>query len=41
MKDELGGKIMIEFVVHRQKTYSYLIDMIVVKKKSKKQKNVQ
>ena len=26
MKNEFGGKIMIEFVVLRAKTYSYLID---------------
>ena len=27
MKDELGGKIMIEFVALRPKTYSYLTDV--------------
>ena len=26
MKDELGGKILSEFVAHRKKTYSYLTD---------------
>ena len=26
MKDELGGKIITEFVAFRPKTYSYLID---------------
>ena len=25
-KDELGGKIMTEFAVHRPKSYSYLMD---------------
>ena len=38
MKDELGGKIMIEFVVHRQKTYSYLIDYDCSKEKVKETK---
>ena len=35
MKDELGGKIIIEFVVLRSKTYSYLTDDDTVYKKAK------
>ena len=35
MKDELGGKIMTEFVGIRPKTCSYLIDDVVVDKKAK------
>ena len=35
MKDELGGKIIIEFVALRPKTYSYLTDDDTVHKKAK------
>ena len=35
MKDELGGKITIEFVAFRPKTYSYLMDDYSSKKKAK------
>ena len=35
MKNELGGKIMIEFVVLRAKTYSYLTDNDIEVKKAK------
>ena len=38
MKDELGGNFMIEFVAHRQKAYSYLIDDDCSKKKVKETK---
>ena len=40
MKDELGGKIMKEFLGLRGKTYSYLIDAVVKIKKQKTQKSV-
>ena len=40
MKNELGGKIMIELVALRPKSYSYLMDVIVVKRKPKEQKCV-
>ena len=40
MKNEFGGKIMIEFVVLRAKTYSYLIDDGSEDKKAKGRKNV-
>ena len=39
-KDELGGRIMKEFVVLRAKTYSYLWMMTVNIKKLKEQKSV-
>ena len=35
MKDKLGGKIIIEFVPLRPKTYSYLTDDDTVHKKAK------
>ena len=35
MKDELGGKLMIEFVALRPKTYSYLTDDCEEDKKTK------
>ena len=35
MKDELGEKIMIEFVALRPKTYSYLTDDDTFHKKAK------
>ena len=40
MKDELGGKIMTEFVALRPKTYSYLTDDESEAKKAKGTKNV-
>ena len=41
MKDELGGKIIIEFVALIPKTYSYLADDDKNVKKAKGTKNVQ
>ena len=40
MKDELGGKIMTEFVELRRKTYSYLIDDDNSRKKAKGMKKM-
>ena len=40
MKDELGGKIITEFVALRPKTYSYLTDDDKNVKKAKGTKNV-
>ena len=40
MKDELGGKIMIEFIAIRPKTYSYLTDDATVYKKVKETKKI-
>ena len=39
-KDELGGRIMKEFCSPRAKTYAYLIDDDIEKKKAKGTKNV-
>ena len=35
LKDELGGKIMIEFSAHRAKTYSFLLNDDIEKKRVK------
>ena len=40
MKDELGGKIMAEFVALRPKTYSYLTDDCEEDKRNKRNKEV-
>ena len=40
MKDELGGEIMKEFVVLREKTYSYLKDNKEEDKKAKSTKSL-
>ena len=40
MKDELGGKIMTEFVRIRPKAFSHLLDSHIGDKKLKEQKSV-
>ena len=40
MKDELGEKIMIKFVGLKVKTYIYLIDNDMMRKKQKARKSV-
>ena len=39
MKDELGGRIIMEFIALRPKTYSYLTDDCKEKKRLKEQRN--
>ena len=41
MQDEIGGKIIIEFIALRPKAYSYLIDDGDQNKKAKDTKKVQ
>ena len=40
MKDEVGEKIMLEFVTLRQKACSYLTDDVDEKKRSKRHKKL-
>ena len=40
MKEELGGKIITEFIALRRKTYSYLTDNDKIDKKAKEKKKV-